>query len=177
MPNISSEEIRKSIVSQVTLPPLGEGIEKAKVAYWHVKVNDHVQEDADLVELVTDKATFNVSASASGVVQRICVGEGQEAKIGEVVRRIDPYLVDRILVIDDGSTDNTPNVAAGFGAEVLRLDRVYGFGVALRAGMGHARKHGFDIACILAGNNKDDPSELPVHLGHLHLSPCGNSAG
>jgi len=85
----------------------------------------------------------------------------EEAKIGEVVRRIDPDLADTILVIDDGSTDATADVASGRGAEVLRLDRMRGVGAALRAGMNYTREHGFDIACILAGNNKDDPSELP----------------
>ena len=85
----------------------------------------------------------------------------EEAKIGDVVRRIDASLVDTILVIDDGSTDDTADVASRCGAEVLRLDRMYGVGAALRAGMTYARQQRFDIVCILAGNNKDDPSELP----------------
>lgn len=69
----------------VYLPELGEGIEKATIACWHNAVGDQVSPDDDIVELVTDKATFNVSAGASGVIQDICVNPGQEANIGEVL--------------------------------------------------------------------------------------------
>ena len=77
-------------MENVILPELGEGIEKAKVACWHATVGDQVAKDDDVVELVTDKAVFNVSAEASGIIREICVGEGREAKIGEVLAVIEP---------------------------------------------------------------------------------------
>jgi pyruvate/2-oxoglutarate dehydrogenase complex dihydrolipoamide acyltransferase (E2) component len=46
--------------------------------------------------LATDKAIFNVSAEASGIVKEICVGEGKEAKIGEVLAVIEPLKQDQI---------------------------------------------------------------------------------
>ena len=67
----------------VVLPELGEDIEKATVACWHHRIGDAVKEDDDLVELVTDKASFNVSAGAGGVLKKILVAEGEEAKIGQ----------------------------------------------------------------------------------------------
>ena len=70
-------------------------------------------------------------------------------------------MVDTLLVIDDGSTDRTAEVARQAGAEVLSLDKVMGVGAALRAGMDYGRQHGFDIAIIMAGNNKDEPKEIP----------------
>ncbi len=70
---------------KVILPELGEGIEKAVVACWHCKAGDHVQKDDDVVELVTDKATFNVSAGKDGVVKEVLVAEGQEARIGQAL--------------------------------------------------------------------------------------------
>ena len=70
---------------QVVLPELGEGIEKATVACWYIKEGQKVEADDDIVELVTDKATFNVSAGSSGVVKNILIKEGQDAKIGEAL--------------------------------------------------------------------------------------------
>ena len=70
-------------MAQLVLPELGEGIEKATVAFWHVKVGDRVQKEDDIVELVTDKASFNVPAGRNGIVKEILVKEGQEAEIGK----------------------------------------------------------------------------------------------
>ena len=75
-------------MSFVTLPELGEGIEKATVACWHYKVGDRVTQDDDVVEVVTDKAVFNVAAGASGILRGILVRDGQEVKIGEVLAEI-----------------------------------------------------------------------------------------
>ncbi len=76
-------------MAQVILPQLGEGIEKAMVAFWHCQIGDQVQKDSDLVELVTDKASFNVTSDFQGIVKEICVLEGQEAKIGQVLAIIE----------------------------------------------------------------------------------------
>lgn len=84
----------------------------------------------------------------------------EENKIGQVVERIGNQVVDRVLVIDDGSTDATAEVARSRGAEVLSLATRGGVGAALRSGLTYARREGFDVAVILAGNNKDDPSEI-----------------
>lgn len=77
-------------MNRVILPELGEGIEKAVVACWHVKESEHVQQGEDIVELVTDKATFHVTAETSGRLKAIFVLEGQEAKIGETLAIIEP---------------------------------------------------------------------------------------
>ena len=74
----------------VVLPELGEGIEKATVACWHIKEGERVQADDDIVELVTDKATFNVTAGNAGIVKNILVKEGRDAKIGEPLAIIVP---------------------------------------------------------------------------------------
>ena len=69
-------------MSNIILPELGDGIECATIACWHIKCGDRVNKDDDVVELVTDKATFNVSTETSGVVKDIFFREGQEVKIG-----------------------------------------------------------------------------------------------
>ncbi len=77
-------------MSFVTLPILGEGIEKVTVACWHRKEGDRVEEDDDIVEVVTDKASFNVPAGACGVLREILVKDGQEARVGEALGAIEP---------------------------------------------------------------------------------------
>jgi dolichol-phosphate mannosyltransferase len=84
----------------------------------------------------------------------------EEAKIGEVVRRTPRHIVDTVLVIDDGSTDGTAAAARRYGAEVISLDCVCGVGYAIRRGFDEARRRGFDIVVVIAGNNKDAPEEI-----------------
>ncbi len=88
----------------------------------------------------------------------------EEKKIGEVVRRTPRPLVDEMLVIDDGSTDRSAEVARELGARVLPMGRVVGVGAALRAGYREAVRGGFDVAVVMAGNNKDAPEEIPLLL-------------
>lgn len=66
----------------VKMPDLGEGISKATVACWLVKVGDRVKEGDDIVELVTDKASFNVPAAVTGIVRKIFVRENEEIAVG-----------------------------------------------------------------------------------------------
>jgi len=85
----------------------------------------------------------------------------EEQKIGNVVARTPRDVVDCVLVIDDGSTDQTADVARAAGATVLPIGHVAGVGLALRTGLQYARDNGYDIAVIMAGNNKDNPQEIP----------------
>ncbi len=70
---------------QVRLPELGEKIEKATVSYWFFKVGDKISAKDDLVELTTDKATFNLPSPASGILTEIIIEEGNTVNIGEIL--------------------------------------------------------------------------------------------
>ena len=72
-------------MTKVVLPELGEGIEKATISYWFFKEQDTVKENGDLVELATDKATFNLPSPCSGVLTEILFHEGDTVNIGAVL--------------------------------------------------------------------------------------------
>ncbi|HOX54215.1 MAG: hypothetical protein PHI86_06745 [Candidatus Omnitrophica bacterium] len=76
-------------MTKVVLPELGEGITKASVTYWNFEVGDEVKEGEDLVELATDKATFNLPSPVSGILKEKLKEEGDEARVGDAVAIIE----------------------------------------------------------------------------------------
>lgn len=84
------------------LPDLGEGVTEAEVDRWLVREGDTIEEDAPLVEVITDKATAEIPSPYAGVVSRIHVESGQVVAVGTVLVTIgDPSLV----AGDDGSSE------------------------------------------------------------------------
>lgn len=69
----------------VIMPEIGEDITQATISFWHIENGEKINEGDDLVEMVTDKAAFNVPAPATGVLNEIMFEEGQTVKVGEVI--------------------------------------------------------------------------------------------
>lgn len=67
------------------LPDIGEGIAEAEIVAWHVKVGDHVEEDDPLCDMMTDKATVEMTAPASGTVVAVAGEVGDQIAIGSVL--------------------------------------------------------------------------------------------
>ena len=74
---------------EVKLPDMGEGIEEASVSFWYKKIGDAVKEGEDLVELTTEKTSFNLPAPASGTVKQIKVNESGKVKVGQTLAVIE----------------------------------------------------------------------------------------
>lgn len=66
------------------LPDIGEGIAEAEIVAWHVKPGDMVEEDAPLADLMTDKATVEMTAPVSGRVLSLSGEVGEQIAIGSV---------------------------------------------------------------------------------------------
>ena len=87
----------------------------------------------------------------------------EEKHIASVVREILDYCPD-VIVIDDGSPDETAKVAADAGAVVLTHVRNQGKGAALQTGFDHAKANGFDLAITLDADGQHAPSDIPAFL-------------
>ena len=94
---------------------------------------------------------------------------GLLAEIRELV--IDGVTTD-VVVIDDGSTDRTAQVARAAGARVLRLSRNLGIGGAVQSGIRVARREGFDYAVQIDGDGQHPPSELTKLLAATRTEPA-----
>jgi glycosyltransferase involved in cell wall biosynthesis len=93
-----------------------------------------------------------------------CLNE--EVAIGSVVLRARRH-ANEVLVVDDGSSDNTEEVARLAGATVLRHAENRGKGEAYRTLWAHAKVHGFDALVVLDGDGQHDPDEIPLLLAKL----------
>jgi 2-oxoisovalerate dehydrogenase E2 component (dihydrolipoyl transacylase) len=64
------------------LPDLGEGTAEAEIVAWHVKVGDVLAEDAPLVDMMTDKATVEMTSPVAGKVLELNGEPGEMAAVG-----------------------------------------------------------------------------------------------
>lgn len=64
------------------LPDVGEGIAESEIAEWRVKVGDVVKEDQPLVDMLTDKASVEISSPVSGTIIELCGNAGDMAAVG-----------------------------------------------------------------------------------------------
>ncbi|MBK9654524.1 MAG: 2-oxo acid dehydrogenase subunit E2 [Rhodanobacteraceae bacterium] len=114
------------------LPDVGEGIAESEIAEWRVKVGDVVKEDQPLVDMLTDKASVEISSPVSGKIIELCGNAGDMAAVGG------PLV---ILEVEGAGTPGADDVVAKR--------------AALAAGSGPAEKPG-------PGTRDPGPAEKPA---------------
>ena len=86
--------------------------------------------------------------------------------IGDIVTRAKRY-VDKVIVIDDGSTDNTSEAARTAGAEVIKHKARQGAGAATKSGFEAAKANNADVLVTLDGDAQHNPDEIPQLLAPI----------
>jgi dolichol-phosphate mannosyltransferase len=134
-----------------------------------VKLSSQIRELVDL-----PKGTFAVSQRGLELLEQnyrkdqswkilVAIPCFNEAlAIGSLILTVQRY-VDDVLVVDDGSSDDTFKVAQGAGARVVRHKVNKGYGSALRTSFEYAQSQDYDVLIILDGDGQHDPADIP-HL-------------
>jgi len=85
----------------------------------------------------------------------------EEIAIGSLVLRVSQY-ADKVVVLDDGSTDRTADIARLAGAEVIQHDKNLGKGAALRDLFAYATQCDVDVLVIIDGDGQHNPDDIPL---------------
>jgi pyruvate/2-oxoglutarate dehydrogenase complex dihydrolipoamide acyltransferase (E2) component len=76
-------------MKEFKLPDIGEGIHEGEIVRWIVKEGDSVNEDQPIAEVMTDKATVEITSPFKGTVAKLHAKEGQSVLVGAVIIEID----------------------------------------------------------------------------------------
>ena len=88
-----------------------------------------------------------------------------ETTVFEVVEKA-RHEIDHVVVVDDGSTDETARFAQDAGAHVIRVSKNRGKGNSLRISFRYALANDFDAIITLDSDLQHDPSEIPKFIKH-----------
>ncbi len=72
------------------VPEAGESIQEVQLSQWLKQAGQWVDKDEPVVEIETDKVTFELPAPEAGILAEILKGDGETAAVGEVIGRLKP---------------------------------------------------------------------------------------
>jgi hypothetical protein len=128
---------------------------------WPPKVSGPSQAPAPHARRISVVTT--VASAQQGRLVALIPAHDEAARIEHVVTGAIRHLP--VLVVDDGSSDETARIAEAAGARVLRQEPNQGKGAALRAGFAAALADGAEAVLTLDGDGQHDPSEIASFLG------------
>ena len=102
----------------------------------------------------------------------------EEASLPAVLAELQAEMPDAdVLVVDDGSTDRTAEVARAHDARVLSFGENRGLGAAIAAGFGYAQEHGFAYCGRIDADGQHPASELHRLLERVRAGRCDVAVG
>jgi glycosyltransferase involved in cell wall biosynthesis len=90
----------------------------------------------------------------------------EERTLGQIIEETQKY-VDQVIVVDDGSTDATREVAVSAGATVLKHSQKAGYGTALATGFNFVRNNSASVMVVLDADGQHDPRQIPHLVGPI----------
>ena len=78
------------MIEEIRLPEISENVDSGDVINILVNVGDMIEKDQPVVELETDKASFEVPSTVKGKVVEVNIEVGQNVKLGEILIKVDP---------------------------------------------------------------------------------------
>jgi pyruvate dehydrogenase E2 component (dihydrolipoamide acetyltransferase) len=138
------------MISELTLPRLGETMETGRVAAWLKQPGERFRRGETLVEIESDKTVVEMPALADGVLHEIIVEAGQDADVGAVLCRYDDGRNEAPAPAQAADTPAAPPATAKAPAEPLPLPKAEGNGAGVRA-TPLARRIARQNGVILAG--------------------------
>ena len=107
--------------------------------------------------------TTKIPQRHSGSVLAIIPAWNEASIIGRTISEVFAAEPDTaVVVVDDGSTDRTVQIAAQSGAEVLQLPFNMGVGAAMRTGFLYAQREGYDYVVQVDADGQHDPANIPL---------------
>jgi glycosyltransferase involved in cell wall biosynthesis len=122
------------------------------------RVYAHAARVADEVAALSFAA---VPARGKGRLLAVMPALNEAACIGEVIDRIRAHPDLDVVVVDDGSTDDTAQIAARHGATVLRAPLWQGAWGAIQTGLRYARRYGYEAVVTMDADGQHEPDDLP----------------
>ncbi len=115
------------------------------------------------MDIVQQAEQTRLEAQANGPILALIPAYNEDRFIASVVLKA-RHFVDEVIVVDDGSTDETSALAEATGARLLRQPSNMGKAAAINAGFVLARQLNAQALVMLDGDGQHSPADIPVLL-------------
>lgn len=119
------------------------------------------------LEILEKNNYLHIGIPCIVMIKYACIpAYNEESKISNIVKNAKQF-VDKVVVCDDCSTDNTVKNAKLAGAEIISHKKNRGYGAAITSLFDYCRKQNVDVMVTLDGDGQHDPNQIPLFLDTL----------